>query len=101
MFLLSFSAILCLFVRISENTSSVQNFGAFLKKLFAENVILLKREVDSYIVRKEFLFFVRNQESKLLISFFQSEICSRIIDYRPMRNRRVGILPFVNYFAVS
>jgi len=62
---------------MSENTIAVQNFGAFLNKLFAANLILLKREVDSYI----------------------SDICSRINEYRPMKNRRVGILPFVNYFA--
>jgi hypothetical protein len=42
--------VLYLFVRMSENTIAVQNFGAFLNKLFAGNLILLKREVDSYIV---------------------------------------------------
>jgi hypothetical protein len=46
-----FSTVLYLFVRMSENTIAVQNFGAFLNKLFAGNLILLKREVDSYIVR--------------------------------------------------
>ncbi|CAF4250828.1 unnamed protein product [Rotaria sp. Silwood2] len=71
--------ILYLFVRMSENTIAVQNFGAFLNKLFAGNLILLKREVDSYI----------------------NDTCLRINEYRPVKNRRVGILPFVNYFAVS
>lgn len=32
--------------------------------------------------------------------FFQSDVCARINDYRPMKNRRVGILPFVTYFSV-
>ena len=41
---------LYLFVRMSENTIAVQNFGAFLNKLFAGNLILLKREMDSYVV---------------------------------------------------
>ncbi|CAF4094180.1 unnamed protein product, partial [Rotaria magnacalcarata] len=41
--------ILYLFVRLSETTMVVQNFGAFLNKLFASNLILLKRDVDSYI----------------------------------------------------
>ena len=35
---------------MSENTIAVQNFGSFLNKLFAGNLILLKREVDSYVV---------------------------------------------------
>jgi len=70
-------AVLYLFVRMSENTIAVQNFGIFLKKLFAENSILLKREVDSYV----------------------SDICVKISEFRPMRNRRVGILPFVTFFA--
>ncbi|CAF4595135.1 unnamed protein product [Rotaria sp. Silwood1] len=69
--------VLYLFVRMSENTIAVQNFGAFLNKLFAGNLILLKRDVDSYI----------------------NDICVRITEYRPVKNRRVGILPFVNYFA--
>ncbi|CAF5212372.1 unnamed protein product [Rotaria magnacalcarata] len=55
----------------------VQNFGAFLNKLFASNLILLKRDVDSYI----------------------SETCKRIREYRPVKNRRIGILPYVNYFS--
>ena len=38
---------------MSENTIAVQNFGAFLNKLFAANLILLKREVDSYIVSED------------------------------------------------
>jgi hypothetical protein len=42
---------------MSENTIAVQNFGAFLNKLFAANLILLKREVDSYIVRLKFSLF--------------------------------------------
>ena len=46
----SFSTVLYLFVRMSENTIAVQNFGAFLNKLFAGNLILLKREMDSYVV---------------------------------------------------
>ncbi len=45
-----FSTVLYLFVRMGENTIAVQNFGAFLTKLFAGNLILLKREVDSYVV---------------------------------------------------
>lgn len=45
-----FSTVLYLFVRMSEHTIAVQNFGAFLNKLFAGNLILLKREVDSYVV---------------------------------------------------
>ncbi|CAF0977524.1 unnamed protein product [Rotaria sordida] len=69
--------VLYLFVRMSENTIAVQSFGAFLNKLFAGNLILLKREVDSYI----------------------NDVCLRINEYRPVKNRRVGILPFVNYFA--
>ncbi|CAF4360437.1 unnamed protein product [Rotaria socialis] len=69
--------ILYLFVRLSETTMVVQNFGAFLNKLFASNLILLKRDVDSYI----------------------SETCKRIREYRPVKNRRVGILPYVNYFS--
>ncbi|CAF0788718.1 unnamed protein product [Didymodactylos carnosus] len=69
--------VLYLFVRMSEYTIAVQNFGAFLNKLFAGNLILLKRDVDSYI----------------------SDVCSRINDYRPSKSRRVGILPFVTYFA--
>jgi hypothetical protein len=44
------STVLYLFVRMSENTSAVQNFGMFLNKLFAGNLILLKREVDAYVV---------------------------------------------------
>ncbi|CAF1292456.1 unnamed protein product [Adineta ricciae] len=69
--------VLYLFVRMNEHTIAVQNYGSFLKDLFAGNLILLKREVDSYV----------------------SEVCKDINDYRPSRNRRVGILPFVNYFA--
>jgi hypothetical protein len=51
------STVLYLFVRMSENTIAVQNFGAFLNKLFAGNLILLKREVDSYIVNLKFILF--------------------------------------------
>jgi len=43
---------------MSENTIAVQNFGAFLNKLFAGNLILLKREVDSYIVSLKFILFL-------------------------------------------
>ena len=43
---------------MSENTSAVQNFGAFLNKLFAGNLILLKREVDSYVVSFEVICFI-------------------------------------------
>lgn len=39
---------------MGENTIAVQNFGAFLNKLFAANLILLKREMDSYIVSEDF-----------------------------------------------
>lgn len=35
-----------------------------------------------------------------MIGVFQSDVCSRINDYRPSKSRRVGILPFVTYFAV-
>ena len=48
-FLLS-STVLYLFVCMSEKTIAVQNYGAFLNKLFAANLIALKREVDSYVV---------------------------------------------------
>jgi len=41
---------------MSESTTAVQNFGAFLNKLFAGNLILLKREVDSYAVSGKFDF---------------------------------------------
>lgn len=50
------SIVLYLFVRMSESTAAVQNCGAFLNKLFAGNLILLKREDDSYIVRLKISF---------------------------------------------
>ncbi|CAF0927129.1 unnamed protein product [Adineta steineri] len=64
--------VLYLFVRMSEHTIAVQNYGAFLNKLYAGNLILLKRDVDSYV----------------------SDICQRINEHRPVRNQRVKILPF-------
>lgn len=42
---------------MSENTIAVQNFGAFLNKLFAGNLISLKREVDSYVVSLSLFFY--------------------------------------------
>ena len=35
------------------------------------------------------------------ILFSQSDVCARIKDYRPVKNRRVEILPFVTFFKVS
>lgn len=38
---------------MSENTIAVQNFGSFLIELYAGKLIILKREVDGYVVSRE------------------------------------------------
>ena len=63
------SIVLYLFVRMSENTIAVQNFGAFLNKLFAGNLILLKREVDSYIVSLNLDLFLIEENHSFRVMF--------------------------------
>ncbi len=63
------STVLYLFVRMSENTNAVQNFGAFLNKLFAGNLISLKREVDGYIVSWNFGSFLNEDHVSSRVIF--------------------------------